>query len=90
LAERYNVELTRRAEKALRRLDRPVQERIIAAIGLLRDHPRPPAAKALVGHPRYLRVRVGDYRIVYTVDDGRLLVLVLTTGHRREVYDSLQ
>lgn len=66
-----------------------MQERIVTALGLLRDHPRPPAAKALAGHPRYLRVRVGDYRIVYTVDDGRLLALVLTTGHRRAVHDSL-
>jgi len=89
LAERYTVELTRRAQKELHRLDRGVQERIVTALGLLRDHPHPPAAKALVGHQRYLRVRVGDYRIVYTVDDGRLLVLVLTTGHRRAVYDSL-
>ncbi|MFZ2963663.1 MAG: type II toxin-antitoxin system RelE/ParE family toxin [Rhodoglobus sp.] len=93
MAERYTVELTRRAQKELHRLDRGVQERIVTALGLLRDHPRPPAAKALVGHPRSLRVRVGGYRIVYTVDytldDGRLLVLVLTTGHRRAVYDSL-
>ena len=45
--------------------------------------------RALTGHPGYLRVRVGDYRIAYTVDDGRLLVLVLAVGHRRDVYRDL-
>lgn len=89
MADPYEVRLTRRAQKELKRLDRPVQERILKALALLRHQPRPPAAKALVGHPSYLRVRVGDYRIVYTVDDGQLLVLVLTIGHRREVYGAL-
>ena len=42
-----------------------------------------------MGHPGYLRVRVGDYRIVYTIDDGKLLVLVLTLGHRGAIYRDL-
>lgn len=89
MGDRYAVELTGRAAKTLRRLDRPVQARILMALTLLRDEPRPPAATALVGHPGYLRVRVGDYRIVYTVDDGKLLVLVFTLGHRSVIYRDL-
>lgn len=89
MAERYEVRLSRRADKELRKLDRPIQARIVAALALLRDDPRPAAAKALAGHPGYLRVRVGDWRLVYTVHDGELLVLVLTLGHRREIYDNL-
>jgi mRNA interferase RelE/StbE len=52
----------------------------------LAQDPRPPAACALQGRPG-LRVRVGDYRITYTVADDVLLVVVVTLGHRREVYD---
>lgn len=88
MADRYDVQLTKQARKGLNRVDRPAQVRILKALALLRDHPRPAAAKVLVGQPGYLRVRVGDYRIVYTVQDDRLLVLVLATGHRRHVYDS--
>ena len=62
---------------------------MVAALALLRDEPRPPGAKALAGHPGYLRVRIADWRIVYTIDDGRLIVLVLTLGHRGDIYDRL-
>ena len=56
------------------------------AIALLADDPRPPAARMLRGRPG-LRVRVGDYRVIYTVADDVLLVVVVTLGHRRDVYD---
>jgi mRNA interferase RelE/StbE len=60
--------------------------RIQGAITLLAEEPRPPAARALRGRPG-LRVRVGDYRIVYTVADDVLLIVVVTVGHRRDVCD---
>jgi len=78
-----------RAVKQLRKLDRPVQARVLAALALLRQQPRPQTMKALVGHSGLLRVRVGDHRIIYRVEDGRPLVLVLALGHRRDVYESL-
>jgi mRNA interferase RelE/StbE len=84
---RYRVELTPAAQRSLRRLDRQAQRRVQAAIDLLADEPRPRKAKALQGRRGYLRVRTGDYRIVYTVRDEVLLVLVIALGHRREVYD---
>jgi mRNA interferase RelE/StbE len=51
----------------------------------LAEDPRPPASRPLRGRPGY-RVRVGDYRIIYTVQDNVLLIVVVTLGHRREVY----
>lgn len=81
----YRIEVRPAAARALRQLDREVQPRIQGAIALLALNPRPPAARALRGRPG-LRVRVGDYRIVYTVEDDVLLVVVVAIGHRREVY----
>jgi len=83
---RYRIELRPAAVRALRKLDPPIQRRVQGAIALLADDPRPPAARALQGRPG-LRVRVGDYRIIYTVADDVLLVIVVTLGHRRDVYD---
>jgi mRNA interferase RelE/StbE len=57
-----------------------------AAIELLAIDPRPPAARQLVGGSGEWRVRTGDYRIVYEIHDGELLVLVLRLGHRRDIY----
>lgn len=89
MTDSYAVGLTRRATKELRTLDAPMRVRIIAALQLLGNNPHPPTAKTLSGHTGYFRVRVGDYRIVYTVENERLLVLVLTLGHRGEIYRTL-
>jgi mRNA interferase RelE/StbE len=83
---RYRIELRPAAVRALRKLDPQARRRIQGAIALLADDPRPPAARALRGRPG-LRVRVGDYRIIYTVHDDVLVVVVVTLGHRRDVYD---
>lgn len=82
----YKVDIARRAVKALARLPRRDQQRIRAAIDLLADEPRPPGCVALKGETRAYRVRVGDYRIVYEVYDDRLVVLVISVGHRRDIY----
>jgi mRNA interferase RelE/StbE len=82
----YRIELRPAAVRALRKLDPPIRGRLQGAIALLAKDPRPPAARALQGRPG-LRVRVGDYRIIYTVADEVLLVVVVTLRHRREVYD---
>lgn len=81
----YRIELRPAAIRALRRIDPQDRGRIQGAIALLGTDPRPPGAKALHGRPG-LRVRVGDYRIVYTVHDDVLLIVVVTLGHRRDVY----
>lgn len=82
----YRIELRPAAVRALKRVDHQDRDRIRGAIALLGENPRPPGAKALLGRPG-LRVRVGDYRIIYTVDDSVLVVAVITLGHRSNVYD---
>jgi mRNA interferase RelE/StbE len=82
----YRIELRPAAVRALRKLDPQVRRRIQGAIALLARDPRPPSARALQGRPG-LRVRVGDHRIIYTVEDDMLLVVVVRLGHRRDVYD---
>ncbi|MEK7411986.1 MAG: type II toxin-antitoxin system RelE/ParE family toxin [Planctomycetota bacterium] len=59
---------------------------LVAAIDALAHNPRPPGAKKLVGGAGEWCIRVGDYRIVYEVHGGRLVVLVVRVAHRREVY----
>lgn len=82
----YQIELRLAAVRALKRIDHQDRGRIRGAIALLASNPRPPGAKALQGRPG-LRVRVGDYRILYTVDDNILVIAVITLGRRRDVYD---
>lgn len=82
----YRIELRPAALRALRNLDPPIRRRVQGAIALLAQDPRPPAARALKGRPA-LRVRVGDHRVIYTVQDDVLLVVVITLAHRRDVYD---
>ncbi len=81
----YEVEFRPAALRELRKMDRSTQPRIRGAIALLAQDPRPPASRQLRGRDGY-RLRVGDYRIIYTIDDGVLLIVVVTIGHRREVY----
>jgi len=82
---RYRVEVRPAAARQLRKLDPDIRPRVQGAIELLAQDPRPPASRPLRGRPGF-RVRVGDWRIIYTVHDDVLLVVVIALGHRREVY----
>lgn len=82
----YRLELSRDAAKSLSGFDRSTQARIRAAIDALADEPRPTGSIRLTGGAGEWRIRMGDYRIVYEIHDGRLLVLVVRVAHRREVY----
>lgn len=82
----YRVSLTPTAARQLRKFDPQVRRRIQAVLELLAVEPRPPAATRLVGGSGEWRVRTGDYRVVYDIEDDKLLVLVLRVGHRREIY----
>jgi mRNA interferase RelE/StbE len=79
----------RQVEKDLDRLDRPVLERIWQAVQTLKQNPRPPGARKL-HHPAIgeYRLRVGDWRVVYDVDDANKAVVILRVMHRREAYRS--
>lgn len=82
----YEVEFSPAAARQLKKLDRVARLRVQAGVELLAIEPRPPGAKKLVGGDGEWRIRTGDYRIVYEIHDGVLLVLVLAVGHRREIY----
>ncbi len=62
---------------------------VAKAIDGLTSDPRPPGVRALTGHRPYLRLRTGDYRVIYAVDDQARLVTVAAVGHRRDVYRNL-
>jgi mRNA interferase RelE/StbE len=85
----WKIELTPAAVRQLRKLDGMVRRRVVTAIDRLAIAPRPAGVKALTGHPGLLRIRVGDHRVVYTVRDEQLIVLVIAVAHRREVYRGL-
>jgi mRNA interferase RelE/StbE len=84
----YSIEFSPSAAKALAKFDKHLRLRISGAIELLAVDPRPPATKMLRSneHGRW-RVRVGDCRIVYTVVDERLLVLMSRVAHHGEAYN---
>ena len=83
----YRVTLAPSAARQLRKFDPDVKRRLQAASELLAIDPRPPAATRLVGGSGEWRVRTGNYRIVYEINDNELVVLVLRMGRRREIYD---
>ena len=83
----YELVLSPSAARELRKFDPHVRRRIQAVLELLGDNSRPPSATRLVGGAGEWRVRTGDYRIIYEIEDRRLLVLVLRMGHRRDVYE---
>ena len=61
------------------------RQRIISRIGQLANDPRPPGSKKLSGHNKY-RIRRGTYRIVYSIEDNELVIVVVKVGHRKDVY----
>ena len=82
----YTVELTLSAQKQLSKLPNTIAERIEESLLELEENPRPVGCKKLKGRTAY-RIRIGDYRAIYTINDTVLTVIVIKIGHRREVYD---
>ena len=77
----WRIEVSRAARKELKAIrDKTLKARIVAAIDALADDPRPPGVAKLAGHRDLWRVRVGDWRVVYRVEDGALLVLVAASN----------
>ena len=81
----YELVFKRSVAKDLRALPKPHVKRILRRISSLADDPRPPGCEKLSGLERY-RIRQGSYRIVYEIEDTRLIVLIVRIGHRRDVY----
>ena len=82
---RYRVILPKSVQKALDRLPDEVVKRVLARLGQLETNPRPADMKKLKGRDAW-RIRIGDYRVIYEIHDRQLQILVITVGHRREIY----
>ncbi len=82
---RYELRFKPSVAKDLRGIPSADVRRILARIETLREDPRPPGAEKLSAQERY-RLRQGDYRILYNVLDGEVIVEIVKVGHRREVY----
>lgn len=82
----YSVKFTPHAARAFRKLPRDVQTRISPSVDALKENPRPPGSEKLKGSEDAYRIRVGDYRILYEVQDKELIVYIIEAGHRRAVY----
>lgn len=80
----YRIIIKKKAKKFIDRLPLNEKKRIVAAIELL---PNGEDIKKLKGHNDLLRLRVGEYRIIYTVDHGELIVMVIDAGNRGEIYN---
>ena len=85
----WQVIIHRKAEKILKRLDGDMLERIRRAIRSLANDPRPAGVKKLTGYDNLYRVRVGDWRIIYAIEEDRLIVLVLEISPRGGAYRNL-
>ena len=81
----YKIVVKKSVTKDLKSIPKKDVKRILSAIQKLADEPRPPQAKKLSGQDRF-RIRQGNYRILYTIEDTRLVVCVVKVGNRRDVY----
>lgn len=87
--EQWRVIVMKQPQKALRRMPKNLRERIREIIWTLAENPYPSGYKKLVGFKNNYRIRVGDWRIVYTIENDQLLVLVIRIAPRGEAYQNL-
>ncbi len=83
---RYKLEISRTAEKQLRQVPAEAQQRLVKAMLALGNDPFPPGSRGLAGHDDVYRIRVGMYRVLYSVVNAHLIVIILKVGHRKEIY----
>jgi len=82
----YRIEVTRAARRDLAKLPKELLRRVDAHILALAENPYPAGTTQLQGAEKFFRIRVGDYRILYTVEHHRLVILIIRVGHRRDIY----
>jgi mRNA interferase RelE/StbE len=84
---RYRISIKRSAVRELEAVaQKGDRQRLVARIEALGNNPRPPSCEKLAGYTGGYRVRQGDYRVVYTIDDAERIVVIVKVGHRREVH----
>jgi mRNA interferase RelE/StbE len=82
----YEILFRPRVERDFKRVPPHIRDRLLLEISSLAEDPRPAGAVKLTGSDNLYRVRVGDYRVIYAIEDDFLVVLVVEVGHRREIY----
>lgn len=85
----YRVEFSETARRQIRRLGVGVRSRIERKLQTLADDPRPRGTVKMAGTDLAFRLRVGDYRVIYEIEDDILLVLVIRVAHRRDIYRNI-
>ena len=88
-SQKYGIEFTRNAVKDLKKLAKSVLRRVDTKIASLADNPRPSGIRKLENEDDLYRVRVGDYRIIYEIDNEKRIVTIARVRERGEVYDNL-
>ena len=83
---RYRIAIEPAAERELAKLPPAARQDVADAISALADDPRPPGVKKLTGSKSSYRIRIGDYRVLYTIADRVLLIVVVKVANRRDVY----
>ncbi len=83
----YTVSVNRSAQKEIRALDGVIRVRVIQSLRLLSADPRPPGCRKLVGAINRWRIRIGEYRVIYAIDDAARQVEIVAARHRSRAYD---
>ena len=81
----YDIKIRKKAQKSLSKIPNPFQSNIIEKIRKLANNPFPPQSKKLTGREA-LRMRIGNYRVIYEIFENELIILVLNIGHRKNIY----
>ena len=83
---KYAIEVSATAEKQLRKLDSTALGRIVKSIKELASDPRPRGCRKLHGYEGVYRIRTGNFRMIYSIEDQKLLIIILKVGHRKTIY----
>ncbi|MEM9509426.1 MAG: type II toxin-antitoxin system RelE/ParE family toxin [Cyanobacteria bacterium P01_E01_bin.35] len=82
----YRVIIPKPVLKQLNNLPQKIRLRLLSEIRLLKDNPRPNGVKKLKGYENTYRIRVGNYRVIYEIEDQEMIILILSSIHRRDAY----
>jgi mRNA interferase RelE/StbE len=86
----YRIKVTPRAGRDLKTLSMRERQRVVDQIDALKSNPRPQSCKKLKGREDFYRIRVGDYRVVYQIEDKVLLILIVRIGDRKDIYEIIR
>jgi mRNA interferase RelE/StbE len=82
----YQVVISNKAEKSLLKLGSTIYARVVSALNKLHIDAHPPGCKKLKGREAW-RIRVGDYRVIYEIEDNKMIIRIISVGHRKDVYE---